>query len=488
MKRTMLAMLCALALLAPLCAQTVGAKPDIPAGLSRAKLDNGLEVFVYEDHATPLARIQIVFRAGAAAQSADTSGAFHLLEHLALGGHRGASASAQAALLRIGAAEWGGTLGADAASYWMRLASNRVAEGLRFWAERFVKPAPIAEAALMGARAAVLEELRLRTTDPDAVFEAAVQRRLFARYPWRRDPDGAEKALLALGTEALEKLRDAYFQPANAALIVGGDVDPEATLAAIRAIFGTWESRENPWKNPLPPHPRPGVPRPTWIVYPDATVPEGLALVEARYRGPDLQSDPQASYAADLWSALVADPAGKFKKSVAKEVPKLYGRDPLSAYYVSQRDGATLSISAYFATDPALPAVERTRLFKERVRGFELTAMRGESGYYTEADYAAARARLLAARNRALETADGFVESLAFWWGSASADYFFGYPAAIARTGRAELMSFLDTYFMRNLEVVALRMNPADYERERKAFDNAGFELVTPMNAFWWQR
>jgi len=41
---------------------------------------------------------------------------------------------------------------------------------------------------------------------------------------------------------------------------------------------------------------------------------------------------------------------------------------------------------------------------------------------------------------------------------------------------------------MRNLEVVSVRMNPGDFERERRVMENQGFEVVRPDNAFWWQR
>ena len=41
---------------------------------------------------------------------------------------------------------------------------------------------------------------------------------------------------------------------------------------------------------------------------------------------------------------------------------------------------------------------------------------------------------------------------------------------------------------MRNLEVVALRMNPADFEREKNSFAGSGFETISPADAFWWQK
>ena len=323
---------------------------------------------------------------------------------------------------------------------------------------------------------------------PDAIYQAAMDRRLFAKYPWRRDPAGTDTAIKAATPEAMAKIRDSWFIPNNAAIMVGGDVDPEKVRAAVAAAFADWKAGPDPWATPAPAHPRPGVLRPTWMVFPDASIPEGVAQVELRYRAPDLGSDPKASYAADLWTALVSDPAGRFKTALAKAVPKLYGVDPVSAYYISQREGGTLSICAYFSVDPALPSVDRARLFKETARGVEITTMRSSPSYFSAADYEAARRRLEGARRMSLETASGFVSSLAWWWSVASGDYFIGYAGALAKTGSAEVTAFLDTYVLRNLEVIALRMNPADFEREKKNLAAGGFSIVNQANAYWWQK
>jgi zinc protease len=476
--------LLAMALLLPLAAEGT----SYP-GLFRYKLDNGLELYVYKDSAVPVARVEICFRSGAMAQTADTAGIFHLYEHLAFGGDAaaGGSAGVKAALASIGAAEWNGGTSAERVDWWLSLPSSRVDAGIRFWADR-LRPATFDPVELEAAKTVVIAEVKALEATPDAIYQAAVDRRLFGKYPWRRDPAGTEAAIRATTPEALAKLRDTWFVPNNAAIIVGGDVDPEAVRAAVAAAFAGWKAADNPFRNPAPAHPRPGVTRPTWMVYPDPSMPEGVALIELRYRGPDLGTDPAASHAADLWTSLVSDPAGRFKVQVAKNVPGLYGADPLSAYYVSQREGGTLSVSAYFQVDKAVSTVDRARQFKERVRGFEVTTMRSDPSYFGAADYAAARKRLEAARRLSLETADGVVDSLAWWWATASGDYFMGYSAALAATGPAEVSAFIDTYILRNLEVIALRVNPSDFERERKAFTSQGFDVVTPSNAYWWQK
>jgi zinc protease len=458
-------------------------------GLHHFRLANGLEIYAYRDAAVPLARIQIAFRTGAISQKSDTAGLFHLYEHMLFRGSKShpGTAGVKAALASLGVSEWNGGTSAERVDYWITLPSSEIAQGLAFWAETLTSP-NLDEAALSAEKDIVIQEIRGRLSDPDSIYEAAFTKRLFSKYPWRRDPAGSEKAVLAATAASLKALASTWFVPNNAALFVGGDVDPDEVRAAAEEAFGAWPAGPNPWSVPLPPNPKPGVARPTWIVYPDLSMPEGIGRVEARYRGPDLASDPASSYAADLWSALVSPPEGRFKTALAANVPKLGGKDSIVASYVSQRDGGWITISSYFAADPASPAVDRARAFKEQARAFEITSMKANPSYFSTAEYEAARKRLLDDRDMATYTAEGMIEALTFWWAAASVDYFASYPSALAKTGPKEVSAFLDSYVMRNLEVVALRMNPADIEREKRSFAGSGFETVSASNAFWWQK
>jgi zinc protease len=457
-------------------------------GLNRYKLANGLEVYAYRDDAVPLARVQVAFRAGAVSQTPESAGLFRLYERMLLRGSNGRSddSGIRAALASLGASEWRGGIGTEHSDYWIRLPSSKVKEGIAFWAGVFVSP-HLDESLLETEKAAVIEEIRAQASDPDSIYEAGFAKRLFSKFPWRRDPAGSEKAVRGATLASLKAAVEPWLVPNNAALFVGGNVDPEEARAAAEAAFGGWEAGPDPWAKSLPPNPRLGVPRPTWLVFPDSSMPEGKGRIEVRYRGPDIASDPSSSYAADLWSAMVGPASGRFKTALESNVPKL-AAESVAASYVSQRDGGWISISSYFDVDSDSPAVERARAFKERARGYEITAMKGDKSYFPEDEYAQARERLLHDRDAVADTAEGMVGNLAFWWATASIEYYAGYPAALEKTGFKELSAFLDTYVMRNLEVVALRMNPIDIEREKRSFASSGFQTVDASNAFWWQK
>jgi zinc protease len=485
MKRLLLAAL----LLAATASLALGAEEvaGMP-GLLRYRLANGMEIYAFKDDAVPLARVRIVFRAGAISQSPETAGLFHLYEHMIFRGSgvRPGSAGIKAALASLGVSDWNGGTGTERSDYRITLPSSKVKEGIAFWANILVSPV-LDAASLEVEKEAVAQEIRARSSDPDSIYEAGLTKKLFSKYPWRRDPAGSEKAVRAADLASLKAAVGPWFVPNNAALFVGGNIDPEVVRAAAEAAFGGWASGPDPWAKAPPPNPRPGLVRPTWVVFPDPSMPEGVGRIEARYRGPDLAYDPASSYAADLWSALVTPSDGRFKAALAANVPKL-AKDSIVAGYVSQRDGGWISISSYFDVDPDFSAVDRARAFKERARGYEITSMKGDQSYFSPAEYAAALKRVLDERGMAADTAEGMIDALAFWWAAAGVDYYAGYPSAIATIGPKEVNAFLDTYILRNLEVVALRMNPADVERESKGFAGSGFETLNASNAFWWRK
>jgi zinc protease len=478
----------ALIALCALCSASLRAHSLSRPLLQSSTLRNGMELHVLADSSASLARVQIVFRAGAIAQSPETAGLFHLVEHMIIRGNAaGKGSSLRAALAALGASEWNGGTSSERVSFWLTLPSSRVEEAIEFWADALRSPL-LSAADLEAEKEIVAQEIKGRAADPDVLYEAGMDRRLLPKYPWRKDPAGSEKAVRAASIESVTDLYSTWFVPNNASLFVGGDIDPASVTSAAIRLFGDWKAGEDPWRKGLVPQPRVGLSRPAWLLFPDASMPEGIARVEVRYRGPDLLADPAASLGGDLWNALVSAPGDKFKTAIAANVPGLLGAWDIRSNYEGMRDGSTVSISARFETDPSRPAVDRARAFKERFRGYEITAMRTEPGYFSKDDFDSARRRIAESRALALDEIGAMIEGLASAWASSSVERFVGYGEAIANAGRTELLRFLDSYILKNLEVVALRMNPLDIEKERLSFEGSGFETLSAANAFWWQR
>ena len=84
-------------------------------------------------------------------------------------------------------------------------------------------------------------------------------KRLFAKYPWTPGSRGQREGGARRHLASLKASVATWFVPNNAALFVGGNIDPEEVRAAAEAAFGGWAAGPDPWAKDPPPNPRPGV-------------------------------------------------------------------------------------------------------------------------------------------------------------------------------------------------------------------------------------
>ncbi|MEI6873502.1 MAG: insulinase family protein, partial [Spirochaetota bacterium] len=425
-----------LLLVMPLASRAQATSASSP--YSNFRLGNGLEVVVFEEHSTPFVRLDLVFKAGAIAQGPDNAGQFHLLEHLLL---EGEGSSIGPEMERIAALDWNGETSSESLSFRTTIPSSVIEEGLGLWG-RLVLRAAFAPEAFEAAREKVVEETVAQLSDPARIYEGAMTRRLFPKYPWRRDPAGSPTSIAAASPEGLAKLKATWIVPGNAALVIVGDVDMTTIRAATDSAFGSWKAAPNPWKATLPPQPKLGAARPTWFFLADPKIPEGMALAEIRYRGPDLVSDLPASMAADLWTALVADREGRMAKALAAGVPGI--RAEARIEYLTQKEGGLVSVNAALDIGKPGSLLDQVRAFKEGFRGNEVASMRNNPAYFSQGDFAVARDRLLAGRADSMDSIDGRAAELGFAWASASLDYYLQFEAKVAATGPKEVGAFLD--------------------------------------------
>ena len=108
---------------------------EVP-GLSTYVLDNGLEVFVLENHVVPLVTIQLTFRCGAIAQSRETAGLFHLYEHMLFKGNEvyRDQSDFKTAMKELGVGSWNGGTSTEYVTYYFTIPSEKMKKGIEFWA------------------------------------------------------------------------------------------------------------------------------------------------------------------------------------------------------------------------------------------------------------------------------------------------------------------------------------------------------------------
>jgi len=474
----------AVLLLAYLFVTSVSAESTNIKGLSRYVLDNGMELFIFENHAVPLVKIQITFRCGALAQTPDTAGLFHLYEHMLFKGNKiyRSDSDFQAAMKEIGVTSWNGGTSTEYVDYYFTVPADKIEKGVEFWANAVRYPLFL-EDELETEKQVVLNEIKGYHNDPGRIYESAMNNNLFYRYPWRKDISGPELNVTNASRESMLAIQKNYYIPNNAALFIGGDVNPEKALALVNLYFGDWPKGSDPWQAASVPHPF--LTEDKYLYYTDESMYKGLMAVDLRLRGPDVLDDPEATYAADVWLMLLEDPHGRFKTNIFANVPGVYRKELIDASYFTQRDGAAIYFRAYLVVDEAENSAEQALLFKKAIIE-EMNEIINNPEYFSQADFALVKTRLEDRQLLEMETATQLISSLSFWWSSANTEYYLSYIENMKKVMFTDVKNYIQKYITSQNMLLGILINPEDLEKQKMEFAKAGFEEIWKSNAFWW--
>lgn len=232
------------------------AKPVGPA-ITKAKLDNGLDIVVIEDHRAPVVTHMVWYRNGSADDPLGKSGIAHFLEHLMF---KGTKAHPQGEFSEM-IADFGGQENAftanDYTAYFQRVAKEHLAVCMEYEADR-MKNLVLSDEVVAPERDVVLEERRMRTdSDPSDQLNEAVQAALFTHHPYGKPIIGWAHEIESLDRNDALAYYDRFYTPENAILVVAGDVVPDEVIGLARRIYGPIPARGAPPKRFRPREPEP---------------------------------------------------------------------------------------------------------------------------------------------------------------------------------------------------------------------------------------
>ncbi len=214
-----------------------------PVEIKTFKLDNGLRVFVVEDHSSPVATVQVWYRVGSRNESYGITGISHLLEHMMFRPSKGIKGDYSQIIDRMGGFDNAFTT-RDATAYYAMIPSNRVEEVLRMEADRMRN---LTFEGFDEEREVVKEERRWRTENmPSGVVYEMLYATSFIAHPYRHPVIGWMSDLNNITLEDVKEYYDTYYAPNNAAVIVVGDVDSDEIYEWVKKYFGDYESKDIP--------------------------------------------------------------------------------------------------------------------------------------------------------------------------------------------------------------------------------------------------
>lgn len=237
------------------CSAALAGDGRLSVPYTRFSLANGLDVVLHEDHSVPSVTVNIWYHVGSGREKPGRTGFAHLFEHIMFEGSKNVPEGKFDEWLEAAGGDNNGTTTTDRTNYFENVPSNALELPLFLESDRmgFLVDA-MSPGKVDGQRDVVKNERRQRYENrPYGLASVLISENLFPPdHPYHWPTIGSMDDLTAASFEDVVEFFRTYYVPANASLVIAGDIDPERT----RRLVERWFS-DVPAGHPVPPQPAP---------------------------------------------------------------------------------------------------------------------------------------------------------------------------------------------------------------------------------------
>ncbi|HUP90246.1 MAG TPA: pitrilysin family protein [Longimicrobiales bacterium] len=204
-------------------------------------LDNGLRLFIHEDHRVPIVCVNVWYFVGSKNEHVGRTGFAHLFEHLMFEGSKHVPKGQFDELLETAGGTNNGSTSTDRTNYWETVPPGALDLALHLESDRmgwFLET--ITQQNLDAQRDVVKNERR--QSYENRPYGLAYETMMASLYPethpyhwpvigWMRDLDAAT-------LEDVRSFFQRYYSPRNATLAIAGDVDGDDVIERVEHYFG----------------------------------------------------------------------------------------------------------------------------------------------------------------------------------------------------------------------------------------------------------
>ncbi|MDP9879325.1 zinc protease [Variovorax boronicumulans] len=266
-------------------------------GPQQFTLANGMTVIVQTDRRSPTAVQMVWVRVGSMDEVDGTTGVAHVLEHMLFKGTKSVPAGEfSRRVAALGGQENAFTM-RDATGYYQQIPAGSLEQVMKLESDRFANNQwPDDE--FKREIEVVKEERRLRTDDqPRALLGEQQSAAVFTASPYRRPVVGWMSDLESMTPADARAFFQRWYVPANAVLVVAGDVDVARVRALAEKYYGSIPARAVPERKPRTEPAQRGIRRLEF------KAPAEQAYVSLAFRVPQLTNIDDAN--SDAWALVV---------------------------------------------------------------------------------------------------------------------------------------------------------------------------------------
>jgi zinc protease len=252
-------------------------------GVQQFTLSNGMTLLVQPDRRAPTAMHMVWLRVGSMDEVDGTSGVAHVLEHMLFKGTKKVPVGEFSRRVAALGGQENAFTSRDYTGYYQQIPSSKLEDVMQLESDRFAHNQwPDEE--FRKELEVVKEERRMRTDDqPRALLMEQLHAAVFTASPYHRPIVGWMSDLDAMTPDDARQFYRRWYVPANAAIVVAGDVDAARVRALAEKYYGRIPARAVPTRKPRTEPAQPGLRRLT------VKAPAEQAYVALAFRVPSLE-------------------------------------------------------------------------------------------------------------------------------------------------------------------------------------------------------
>ncbi len=216
-----------------------------PPKPERLVLDNGMVLYLLEDHDLPVFRVSARFRTGAIYEPGEKAGLANLVGNVMRRGGTESRPSEQInEELEFIAASVETQIGRESGSASLSSMKKDIDKGLEIFADVLMNPA-FPEEMIRKEKDELLEEIRRENDSPRNIVFREFRKILYkADHPYSRKINGYKDTIESITRDDMIGFHKKYFHPNNVIMGISGDFDSNEIVEKIKAVFVEWKIAE----------------------------------------------------------------------------------------------------------------------------------------------------------------------------------------------------------------------------------------------------
>lgn len=216
-----------------------------PPKPERLVLDNGMILYLLEDHELPVFNVITHVRTGAIYEPGEKAGLANLVGNvMRRGGTKTRTPEQMNEDLEFIAASVETQIGRESGSASLSTMKKDIDKGLEVFADVLMNPA-FPEDMIRKEKDEILENIRRENDNPEQIVFREFRKILYKKeHPYSRKTIGYKDTIENINRDDMIVFHKKYFRPNNVIMGISGDFDAREIVEKINTVFAEWEKAE----------------------------------------------------------------------------------------------------------------------------------------------------------------------------------------------------------------------------------------------------